>query len=46
MISTIKNLFTQPNYVNWDDYSSHIKEIDDLLWRQNVRRKSVKNLSS
>ena len=45
MISKIKNMFTQDHYVGWDTYSSHIKGVDDLLWRQQVRRKSLNNVS-
>ena len=46
MISKIKNMFAQDYYVGWEDYSSHIKEVDDLLWRQQVRKKSINNISA
>ena len=46
IILNIQNLFKkQDQYVDWNVYSNHIKDIDDLLWRQQVRMRSLKNCS-
>jgi hypothetical protein len=36
-------LWKKKTYMEWDEYQSFVHEVDDFLWRQDVREKSIAN---
>jgi len=41
----VVNVFwRKTDYLGWDEYASFVSELDDLLWRQAVRERSLANL--
>ena len=46
LISLIKKMFSskKAEFVSWNTYTSHIDELNDHFWRQNVRKRSLQNI--
>lgn len=37
-------LWKRKHYMEWNEYRTLVREVDDLLWRQAVRKASLANL--
>jgi len=42
----VLNIFKKTEYMQWNDYNYLITQLDDFLWRQNVRKQNIQNLPS
>ncbi|MDP7116548.1 MAG: hypothetical protein QF632_00875 [Candidatus Woesearchaeota archaeon] len=43
-MKSILNLFKKPNYMEWNEYSAHIKFISDYFFQQSVRHENIRHL--
>ncbi len=41
MLKAIKNLFAEPEYVEWKEYKKQIDFLDVLHWQQSVRKRNL-----